>query len=565
VRSHALFLALLTLAGCSPASAPPQPENRVGGRAGEAAGPIWFTEVAAASGLDFVHDSGQRGDRFLFPEIACGGGGLFDADGDGFLDVYLVQSGELPAGDTERPSNRLYRNRGDGTFEDVTERSKTGDRGYGMGCAAGDIDGDGDTDLYVTNYGANTLYRNDGDGVFSDATSEAGVAGSGWSTSAVFFDADGDGDLDLFVANNVRWSESIEMGCFADDGRPDYCGPSNYNAPAADVLYRNDGDGTFTDVSQAAGIGVAFGNGLGVVSGDFDNDGHQDVYVANDGMPNQLGLGRGRLSFEEEGLFAGVAVNDLGAAEAGMGVCTEDLEDDGDLDLYVVHLRQETNTFYRNLGGTFVDATARVGLSAGSMPMTGFGVGLFDFDHDGWLDVYVANGRVKLGARSLTRDDPYAEPDTLHRGAAGARFHEVRPAGGVLAGDPRTGRAAAFGDIDNDGDIDVLVVNRDAGPSLLRNERGQDGNWILFRVLDDNGADALGARVSLGFGYRSVMRDARAGFSYLATNDPRVHFGLGAATGVTDVRVRWTDGTEESFGDFEAGRIVPLRRGSGSR
>jgi hypothetical protein len=559
MKGRVLCTGLLCLAGCSPTSAP-EPEVSVE----EVTGPTWFTDVAAASGIDFVHDAGQRGERFLFPEIACGGGGLFDADGDGLLDVYLVQSGELPEGAAERPPNRLFRNRGDGTFEDATESSGTGDRGYGMGCAVGDYDGDGDTDLYVTNYGANALYRNDGEGAFTNVADAAGVDCSGWSTSACFLDADGDSDLDLFVANNVRWSESVEMDCFADDGRPDYCGPSNYNAPAADVLYRNDGDGTFTDVSERAGIAVAFGNGLGVVAGDFDNDGHQDVYVANDGMPNQLWLGRGSMKFEEEGLFAGVAVNDVGAAEAGMGVCSEDLEDDGDLDLYVVHLRQETNTFYRNQGGTFVDATARVGLSAGSMPMTGFGVGLFDFDHDGWLDVYVANGRVKLGARSLT-DDPYAEPDTLHRGTEGARFHAVSPVGGVVPGEPKTGRAAAFGDIDNDGDIDVLVVNRNAAPSLLRNDRGVDGNWILFRVLETGGGDALGARVSLDFGGRSVMRDVRSGFSYLAANDARVHFGLGAAAGVQNVRVQWTDGTEELFGEFGAGAIVALRKGAGTR
>ena len=359
--------------------------------------------------------------------------------------------------------------------------------GYGMGCAVGDYDGDGDEDLYVTNVGANVLYRNQGDGTFRDVTSEAGVGHAGWSSSAAFFDGDGDGDLDLFVVNYVRWSPGREIECFAGGNERDYCQPGNYNAPAPDVFYRNDGGETFRDESERAGFSKAFGNGLGVAPGDYDGDGDLDLYVANDGDPNQLWVRGKDGRYTDQALLSGVAVNRYGLAEAGMGVAAVDLESDGDLDLFVTHLRDETNTLYLNQGGWFDDATTATGLASSSIGYTGFGLGFADFDHDGELDLYVANGRI---GRSVAPSaaDPYAEPDQLYRGLGGGRLEELGPQGGG------SGRAVALGDYDEDGDLDVLVVDN-GGPARLLRNRAASGQWVKFRVLGPRSRPVIGATV----------------------------------------------------------------------
>jgi len=334
----------------------------------------WFEDVALQAGVDFVHQRAST-TRYWLPEIMSGGAAWLDYDSDGDPDLYLVQGG-TPGSDAGGPGNVLLRNDGDGTFTDVSADSGTGDTRYGMGVAVGDYDGDGDPDLYVTNLGANVLYRNEGNGRFSDVTPAAGVGDTGWGTSAVFFDYDADGDLDLFVANYVKWSADREIECFGGANEQTYCHPNRYNGPSPDVLYRNEGDGRFTDVSWEAGIWRAYGNGLGVVSGDFNTDGLQDLYVANDGMPNQLWINQGAGQFRDEALLAGAAVNMTGAAEAGMGVAAVDLENDGDLDLFLTHLRGETNTLYRNDGkGMFEDTTTVSGLAGPSIAFTGFGLG----------------------------------------------------------------------------------------------------------------------------------------------------------------------------------------------
>jgi len=516
--------------------------------------------VAAARGLVFTHQSGHR-DRHLLPEIIAGGAALFDMDGDGDLDAYLVQSGSVVDPPARPPGNQLFRNLGDGTFEDVTSGSGADDRGYGMGVTAGDYDNDGDVDLYVTNTGPNVLLRNDGMGRFTDVTSDAGVGDPGWGTSAAFVDHDADGDLDLFVTNYVNWSLKTEMACYSPSGTPDYCSPLTYN-PTAAGLYRNDGNGTFTDISALAGLHTAFGNGLGVVCGDFDGSGGIDIYVANDKTSNQLWINRGEGRFEDRALIAGAAVDEDGQPKAGMGVDTADVDDDGDLDLLVVNLRGESDSFYRNHGDFFSDDTAAVGLRATSRTFTRFGMALIDFDNDGWLDVYEANGRIDRPGE-LSTDDPFAEPNLLFRGLPPGRFEEVEPQGGTRTPLVATSRAAAFGDIDNDGGIDVLVVNRDAPAYLLRNVVAHRGHWMTFRVIEEHGRDALGATLTLGIGSRRIRRDVKAAYSYLASNDPRVHVGLGAFDRVVGVAVRWPDGATEHFGDFAADRIVTLRRGSG--
>ena len=523
-----------------------------------ASDPPWFEEVAVARGLVFTHHSGHR-DRFLLPEIMGGGAALFDMDGDGDLDAYLVQSGDVQSPQNKGSGNRLFRNRGDGHFDDATPGSGADAPGYGMGVAAGDYDNDGDTDLYVTNLGGNVLLQNDGKGKFHDVTASAGVAGSGWSTSAVFLDYDADGWLDLFVTRYIDWSAASELECYSQTGLRDYCAPRNYDAPSANLLFHNNRDGTLTDVSAAAGLKAAVGNGLGVVAADVNGDGRVDVFVANDGTPNHLWINEGGRRFSDQALMNGVALDQDGAAKAGMGVHAADVDGDGDEDLLVVNLDGEADSFFRNDGKFFVDATADAGLRTVSRRFTRFGMALLDFDNDGGLDLYEANGRVGLQSERYS-DDPYAEPNLLLRGVAGGKFEEVRPRGGTRATLAATSRAAAFGDIDNDGGIDILVANRDAPAHLLRNLVASRGHWIAFRVIDEHGRDALGAQLTITAGNRSIRRDVRAGYSYLASSDPRVHVGLAADSTIESVRIRWPDGGNDVYGPFTSGRVVSLRR-----
>jgi hypothetical protein len=532
-------------------------------RSGDAAGTArpWFEDIADRAGIRFAHHSGHR-DKFYLPEIIGGGAALFDMDNDGDLDLYFVQSGNLFAPGDKQDGNRLYRNRGDGTYDDVTSGSGADVPGYGMGAAAGDFDNDGNADLYVTNFGGNVLLKGDGRGHFANVTAKAGVASSGWSTSAAFLDYDGDGDLDLIVAHYLNWQRSAEVECYSMTGVPDYCSPKTYDLPSHSALYRNNGNGTFTDDTDRAGLRTATGNGLGVVAGDVNGDGRIDVFVANDGTPNHLWLNRADARFENAALAMGCAVDLDGKPKAGMGVSLADIDADGDLDLLVVNLDGESDSFYRNENTFFRDDAAALGLRTISRPFTRFGAALLDFDNDGLLDLYEANGRV--GRQStLYSPDPYAEPNLLFRGVAGPRFEEVKPRGGTAQLLVGSSRAAAFGDLDNDGGIDIVVVNRDARPYVLRNIVTGRGHWAMFRVLDEHGRDALGAELTMTVGSGAKRRDVRAAYSYLASNDPRVHVGLGKETAVRDVRVRWPDGRRERFGDVAGDKIVMLRRGSG--
>ena len=522
----------------------------------------WFEEVAADSGLDFVHVHAHT-QRFWIPEISPSGVAFLDYDADGWLDVYCVQAGDVqPEVGRELERNRLYRNDGDGTFTDVTEQAGVADAGYGHGCASGDYDNDGDVDLYVTNLRGNVLYRNNGDATFTDVTSEAGVGETKWSTAASFLDYDRDGDYDLFVVNNLNWSSDIEIPCKSAYAEDDYCNPKNYHAPSQDTLFRNDGDGTFTDVTVETGIAAGTGIGLGIACADYDGDGDVDVYVANDSVPNLLWINDGRGHFRNDALLLGCAVNMSGVPEAGMGVQAVDVENDGDWDLFMTHVREESNTFYLNEGGMFEDRTPATGLSVASTVYTGFGVAFHDFDHDGALDLFVANGRVDLWRPRFSEERPFDEPNQLFRGLGGGEFDELEggPTGRRLLG---ASRAAAFGDYDNDGDVDVLYSDLHEPIRLLRNEAPKRGEWIGLRLVNSHGSDALGAVVRIQTGARVQYRTCHTSYSYGAANDPRVHFGLGDATGASEVLVTWPGGERERFGALAAGAYHTLRQGGG--
>ena len=522
----------------------------------------WFSEEAKQRGVDFVHHSGFDG-RPMMPEMMGGGVALVDLDGDSDLDLYLVQSGRvdrtLPA---ENAANRLYLNRGDGYFDKVEHAGGADDRGYGMGVAAGDYDNDGDVDLYVTNLGANVLLQNDGEGQFTDVTQRAGVGDTRWSTAATFLDLDADGDLDLFVVNYLYWSKNIEQDCYGKAFFITYCGPTAYDSPAMDRLYRNNGDGTFTDITQDAGVHIAFGNGLGSVGADFNKDGLIDIFVANDTLANQLWINKGNLQFDEECLLWSCAMDSNGIAKAGMGVASADVDDDGDPDLLVVNLIRQSDSFFRNEGNYFFDATAAVGIGPVSMRYTRFGVTLADFDNDGRMDLYEVNGKVEM--QEPAEGDGFAEPNTLLRGSIGpdgVQFYEVKPQGGVFPTLVHTSRGLAVGDLNNDGGLDLVITNRDAGPYLLINT-AERGNFVRFRVLSDV-RDAYGATVSAMIGSVRMSRDVQPSASYLASSDPSIHFGLGSASKAESVTVRWPGGTVETFGGFKAGDTYELRQGAG--
>ena len=455
----------------------------------------------------------------------------------------------------------LYENAGDGTFVDVTASAGVGDTGYGMGCSAADYDGDGDVDLYVTNLGPNVLYHNDGSGVFTDVTAEAGVGDASFSASCAFLDYDRDGLLDLFVVNYIGWSLERDINCYVA-GRRDYCSPVNFSSPAPDHLYRNLGGGRFEDVTAAAGIDAAFGNGLGVGCADFDGNGFVDIYVANDANANQAWMNDGEGHFIDRGLLSGSALNGMGATEAGMGVSVADVDADGQFDLFISHLVNESNTLYLNQGGMFRDTTAKRGLAAASLRFTAFGVGFADFDQDGTLDLYIANGAVKRGIAEFSGQDSYAEPDQVFRGGDSGRFEEVLPRGATREPQSATGRGAAFGDLDGDGDIDVVVLNRDAAVSVLFNIAEKVGPALQLRLINESGADVIGAVAHVTAAGVKQTRMVSPGQSYCSSNSALVHCGLGTAD-AAEVEVSWPDGTRESFGSRSAGSVHRLVRGSG--
>jgi hypothetical protein len=580
VHTHALASVLVVLVVVAPACRGSAHEDA---QVRPADAGAWFVDRTEESGLRFVHLNGMTG-RHYFPEVMPPGAGLLDFDNDGDLDVFLVQGQLLgtPPRDASADAlsppqgGRLFRNdlavNADGTrrirFVDVTEQSGIQAHAYGMGVAAGDIDNDGWVDLFVTNFGANQLYRNNHDGTFTDISHRSGTGHNGFSVSAAFVDYDRDGWLDLYVADYVRYSVASDRTCTDLAGVRGYCPPQIYDA-TPDHLYRNRGDGTFVDVTDRALLGHGFGRGLGVVTADFNDDGWPDIYVANDGGENLLWINLRNGTFRDEALTAGVAVTGEGHAEASMGVDAGDFDNDGDDDLFMTELNGEGSNLYVNDGkARFEDRSAASGLGPASLQYTGFGTAWFDFDNDGWLDLLSVNGRVQAAQGTTADAFPMHQRKLLFRNLRNGRFEDVTQHAGAAFLQPQVGRGAAFGDIDNDGDEDVVVSN-DTGPAQLLintvNERGGPRHhWLGLRLTGTAAhRDMPGARVEIiRDGQPSLWRRVRADGSYASANDPRVLVGLGESADMPRVRVRWPDGRTEEWKAVDIDRWQTLVDGS---
>jgi hypothetical protein len=576
VVRRVFVLAALLAIGCAP-DAPVAPVAPVAPAA--PAAPVapatleWFTERALETGLDFTHVNGASG-RFYYPEILPPGVGLLDYDNDGDLDVYLVQGRALGTKPPSGARGRLYRNdlqvSTNGTrqlhFTDVTDASRIQADQYGLGVAAGDIDNDGWTDLLLTNFGTNQLLRNNGDGTFTDVSKTSGIQDySGrFAVSAAFVDFDRDGWLDLYIANNANYALENETNCPNMAGAGDYCPPQIYGGQP-DRLYRNQGRGRFVDVSATALKGGKFGPALGVATADYDGDGWIDIFVANDGEENLLWMNQRNGTFSETALLAGAALTAEGKAEASMGVDAGDFDNDGDEDLFITELTGQGSNLYVNDGlASFRDVSAASRLGQLSVPYTGWGTAWFDFDNDGWLDLLSVNGTIVANSGSSADRFPYDQRKVLFRNQRDGRFEDVTTQAGAVFELSEPGRGAAFGDIDNDGDVDVLVGNDGGRVRLLVNNLGNRNHWIGLRLVGKQGGrDMLGARVAVSRDGSTIWRRARSDGSYASANDPRVLVGLGTSATVPTIKVRWPDGRFEEWSGVPIDRWTTLTEGSG--
>ena len=509
-----------------------------------------FVDVTKKAGIEAKHSFGD----FKLTNIVEGTGSgamFFDYDADGWLDIYLVNGCWLKDVNDNRGRklrgklhNSLYRNNRDGTFTDVTSKAGVGDQGYGAGCSAADFDGDGDLDIYVLNYGANVLYRNNGDGTFTDISKASGLADARWSLSAPWFDYDNDGDLDVYVTNYLEYDKGKFRSFYPAAGYP---GPLSYKGQP-DALYRNNGDGTFTDVTKAAGLYNPGGRGMSATVADIDNDGKLDIYVANDAMENYFHRNTGKGAFKNEALIWGLAFGEGGQGVSSMGPTIGDVDRDGRLDIYVPDMGY--GCLQMNRGKYFEDRTAQSKLAVVCGQYTGWGGVLLDYDNDGYLDVFIANGNAH---------HEYTEEDVLMRNNGKGVFVDVAAKSGEYFRQKHVGRGAAYGDFDNDGDIDLLVANLNTAPKLLRNDGGAANSWLTVECkLPGGKSDAIGARISVKSGSLVQIRDVIPVTGYLSQSDPRAHFGLGKAKTADSVEIRWPDGSKMQLKNVAAGKLLKI-------
>lgn len=514
---------------------------------------VQLTDITKDVGIQFRDENGESGKKYFIEPLGRGVA-LLDYDNDGDLDLYLVNGCDLPLTiSSTLKSNKLYRN-DNGKFVDVTSIASVGDTGYGLGCCVGDYNNDGNIDLYVTNYGPNILYKNNGDGTFSDVTDVSGVGGSHLSSGCAFVDYDADGFSDLYVVNYVKFNTDTNPKC-SRKGEPTYCTPEVLEAEA-DKLYKNNGEGSFTEVTEGAGITAPPGKGLGVVCGDVDNDGDIDIFIANDTTPNMLYLNKGNGTFTEDALFAGVALSDDGQALSGMGANLGDYDNDGYLDIVITNFQDQVNNLYRNThNGFFNDVSFSTGIGEKSLPYLAWGVDFVDFNNDGWLDTFVSNGHLDDNIAKIDPIGTYAQFNQLYWNNRGVAFDVSQ-----ITGQKKVSRGSAFGDIDNDGDVDIVVSNLKDPPTILRNDGGNAENWISIKLVGTHCTrDAIGARVTLNAGDLTQIRDVRSGSGYLSQNDLRLHFGLGPAESIDSISIKWVCGHVDSFKDVKANQFLIYR------
>ncbi len=524
---------------------------------------VHFTDITEKAGIKFTHVSSPE--KKYVVESMSGGVALFDYDGDGYLDLYLVNSLTVDLVKSKGETRSvLYRNNGNGTFTDVTDKTGVGDIGWGMGVAIGDYNNDGWDDIYVTCLGPNHLLKNNGNGTFTDVTKKADVGDPRWSTGAAFVDYDNDGKLDLFVSNYVDFDVDNlpEFGkgrTCQFKGIPVQCGPRGLKG-AGDTLYHNNGDGTFTDVSRKAGVSDPDGYyGLGVIASDFDGDGLVDIFVANDSTPNFLYHNNGDGTFKDIGFSSGIAVNENGSEQGSMGVTLGDYDHDGRLDLFITNFDDDYNTLYHNDGkGSFTDVSYAAKIAAVSLPYVGWGTWFIDYDNDGWADLLVVNGHVYPQLAS------YRQRNFVHHNNRDGTFTEVGAQLGAPFVEKRTGRGAAFGDIDNDGDTDVVINNLDGPAQVLRNDGGNANTSVLIKTIGvKSNRDGIGARIKIVSGDLTQIDEVHSGGSYLSQSDLRLHFGLEKRTKIDVIEVHWPSGTVDKIVDAGVNRILTIKEGQG--
>ncbi len=513
-------------------------------------GPFRFVDVVPESGVNFVHVSGTTPNK-LFPTANGSGVAIFDYDGDGKLDLYFATGNLLPLSESPPASNRLFKNQGGGKFRDETEHSGLGFRGYCHGITVGDIDNDGDADVFLSNYGGDALYVNNGNGTFTEIGRAAGIFQAGtWSSSAAFIDHDGDGDLDLYVSRYGDWSYPRDDQFCGDTKRQirRYCPPAALR-PVKHALFQNNGDRTFTDATDKAGLGRSDGHGFAVVAADLNGDGKTDLYVANDRDPHFLYLNNGDGTFRDVSEESGAGYDVAGRTQAGMGVDAEDVDGDGLPDLFVTHFANDYNTLYRNLGrDTFLDATANFGLAVDSLPWIGWGCVLADLDNDGWPDCVVANADIDDNVELRGKPVSDRQPPLLHLNLAGKRFRLANRGAGAYFESQHLGHGLALGDLDDDGDLDLVISHKDGPPAILRNDTPTGNHWIRLALVGTRSSrDGVGARVEVHAGGRVIHRLLKSGHSLMSSHDPRILVGVGTVEAVERVLVRWPSGAESTL------------------